>query len=108
MMQELLKSPVAWLVGLTLFIGFLLLIYVLMYRVMKHAIKEVTKDAIYEVVYEAIDWSIKDVNWNVETVLNKSKLDLNDLNHKIEQSFKLNQAIYKMLDDYIYEDEENE
>ena len=108
MMQELLKSPIAWLIGLTLFIGFLLLIYVLMYRVMKHAIKEVTKDAVYEVVYEALEGSIKDIDWNVETVLTKSNLDLNELNQKIERSFKLNQAIYKMLDDYIYEDEENE
>lgn len=75
---------------------------------MKHAIKEVTKDAVYEVVYDALEGSIKDIDWNVETILTKSNLDLNELNRKIERSFKLNQAIYKMLDDYIYEDEENE
>ena len=107
-MQELLKSPFSWLIGLTVFIGFLLLIYVLMYRVMKHAVKEVTKDAIYEVVYEALDGAIHDVNWNTETVLTKSGLDLNELNQNMNQSYKLNKAIYKMLNDYIYEDEEDE
>ena len=107
-MYQLLNSPYFWLVVLTIFIVFLLLVYVLMYRVMKYAVKEVTKDAIYEVVYEALDGAIADVNWNTETVLTKSGLDLVALNRNITRNTKLNEAIYKMLDEYIYEDEDDE
>lgn len=107
-MYQLLNSPYFWLVVLIIFIGFLLLVYVLMYRVMKCAVKEVTKDAIYEVVYEALDGAIADVNWNTETVLTKSGLDLAALNRNITRNTKLNEAIYKMLDEYIYEDEDDE
>ena len=111
-MYQLLNSPYFWLVVLTIFIVFLLLVYVLMYRVMKCAVKEVTKDAIYEVVYEALDGAldgaIADVNWNTETVLTKSGLDLVALNRNITRNTKLNEAIYKMLDEYIYEDDDDE